>query len=605
MRYLLSFLLILGFCSFSIAQESDREFAEFYFKNKEYSKAQLYFVKLYEEQPGIYYYNRLLDCYLETENWEEAVELVKKQIRSNNNAFSEYFDLALLYRRLKDEKRFEKSIEKGLSSVPNNRGQISTVGRKLEDAALYQVAQVLYEIAQEKNLGYAFNLELAGLYGVQGQTKKMIAAYINLVAENPAYASSVQSALIRYLDFTQDEEQAENLKVGLLEAIQTYPENRNIAELLIWFYYQQKKFGPAFAQVRALDLRYKENGRRVLEFAQLAARNKEFYAAYQAYDYLEKQYPEEGIRTQVLMQKAKMAYLELSESAVPDTQTINQVRDAFDAAISEIGKNVNSASLLIDYADYTLKYGAGPNAAKELLKEVIDIPSLYKKVQALAKLRLADILLIQGDIWNAALLYGQVDKDFKEDELGAEARLRNAKVAFYTGDFEWSQAQLDVLKSGTSELISNDAIELSLLIGNNFNLDTVTEPLELYAAADLAVLQRKYGEASNLLDSLAGKYPNHSLSDEILMVRYKMAMQQKNFDLAASFLQQIIEEYPFDLLGDNAIYLLAELYNKQLKDKEKAAGLYEKLIKDYPGSLFIIDARKKFRTLRGDKYFEG
>ena len=108
-----------------------------------------------------------------------------------------------------------------------------------------------------------------------------------------------------------------------------------------------------------------------------------------------------------------------------------------------------------------------------------------------------------------------------------------------------------------------------------------------------------------MLDSLAGKYPNHSLSDEILMVRYKMAMQQKNFDLAASFLQQIIEEYPFDLLGDNAIYLLAELYNKQLKDKEKAAGLYEKLIKDYPGSLFIIDARKKFRTLRGDKYFEG
>lgn len=605
MRILLVILSISLFSTNIWAQQSDREFAEYYYNNKEYDKAALYFSKLYEQQTGSYYYGKLMSCYEAMEAYEQAIDLAKNHIRKNKNAFAEHFDLALLYRRVSEDKKAQKALEDGFENIPPNRGLISQVGRKLENEALYEAAQKLYEEAQRLNLGYGFQLELAGLYGVQGETKKMVDAYLLLVVENPAYKNSVQSALLRYLDFLEDGELSELLRTSLLEAVQNHSENKHLAEVLIWYYYQTGQYAAAFTQVRALDLRYKEDGRRVLEYAQLAARNDAFTAAYMAYDYLEQQYPGTGMLPQVLMQKAKMAYLELQQGAAPDAAQITRVSDAFDRAIEVSGINSNSASLLIDYADFTLKFGAGTEAAKALLNQVLNIPSLYNKVQALAKLRLADILLIENNVWQAAMLYGQVDKDFKEDELGALARLSNAKIAFYTGDFEWSQAQLDVLKAGTSELISNDAIELSLLIGNNYNLDTVTRPLELYAAADLAVLQRKYGQADKYLDSLTTEFKNHSLADEVLMVRYKMAMQEQQYEQAAELLLQICEDYPFDLLGDNAIYLLAELYLNQLNNPEKAAELYERLLKEYPGSLFIIDARKKYRRLRGDKHFEG
>ncbi len=599
-------IVLLAASLVGFSQQSDREFAEYYYKNKEYEKAILYFEKLYDQQPGRFYYTRLLSCYKQTDAVDDAIDLVKEYLRKEDNFTEGYFDLALLYQRQGDERKMQRYLEKGMENLPTNRGSVSSIGRKLENAAMYEQAQQLYEYAKaNSNNGYGYNLELANLYGVQGQTQRMVRSYISLVRENPAYLNSVESALIRYLDFVDDDDQATLLRNELLTAVQENPESKSQAELLIWFYYQRREFAPALAQVRALDLRFEENGTRVLQFAQLAARNQEYGAAYRAYDYLQNQYKETDLIGQVYTQKAKMAYLELSQMPTPSQEDIAKVMNAFDEAINSMGKNVSTASLLIDYADFTLKFGAGIQAAKQLLQEVIEMPNVYDKIVALAKLNLADIKLIAGDIWEAALLYGQVDKKFKEDELGAEAKFRNAKIAFYTGDFEWAQAQLDVLKSATSELISNDAMELSLLISNNFNLDTVTEPLELYAAADLAVVQNKYEEADSLFTELNSKYPAHSLADEVLMVRYKMAMKQKRFAAAASYLEEIITTYPFDLMGDNALYLLAELYLNQLDDRDKAAELYQRLLQDYPGSLFIIESRKKFRRLRGDVYFEG
>jgi hypothetical protein len=38
-----------------------------------------------------------------------------------------------------------------------------------------------------------------------------------------------------------------------------------------------------------------------------------------------------------------------------------------------------------------------------------------------------------------------------------------------------------------------------------------------------------------------------------------------------------------------------------LGDKEKAKIYYQKIITDYAGSLYINEARRRFRLLRGDK----
>jgi len=46
--------------------------------------------------------------------------------------------------------------------------------------------------------------------------------------------------------------------------------------------------------------------------------------------------------------------------------------------------------------------------------------------------------------------------------------------------------------------------------------------------------------------------------------------------------------------------MLARLNENQLNDQDKAMELYQRLLIDYPASLFAVESRKRFRILRGD-----
>jgi tetratricopeptide (TPR) repeat protein len=215
-------------------------------------------------------------------------------------------------------------------------------------------------------------------------------------------------------------------------------------------------------------------------------------------------------------------------------------------------------------------------------------------------LELGDIYVFEDLVWDASLLFSQVILDFKDDPLGHEAKYRNARISYYTGDFSWAQTQLDALKASTSKLISNDAINLSLLITDNFNLDTIVEPMEMYARADLLIMQRKYGEAVSTLDTLLGVWPGHALEDEILMLKGDLALQNGDIENALSFYQEVADLHFDDITGDDALFNLAVIYDQKLNDLVKAEELYEKLIFEYSGSLHVIEARKRFRELKGD-----
>jgi tetratricopeptide (TPR) repeat protein len=235
-----------------------------------------------------------------------------------------------------------------------------------------------------------------------------------------------------------------------------------------------------------------------------------------------------------------------------------------------------------------------------MLNNALAIPGLYEKVEAYIKLELADIYMITNDIWEASLLYLQVDKSFKNDVLGHEAKFRNARLYYYTGNFGWAKAQLDVLKASTSKLIANDAMELSLLISDNLAMDTIEIPLQMFARADLLYLQHKDVETIQTLDSITEQYPGHSLQDEIYYKKYEIAYRNKNDEESKEYLEEIIEIFPFDILADKAIYKLAQLYENQFNDSVKASELYELILMNYPNSLYVDDARKRFREIRGD-----
>lgn len=187
-----------------------------------------------------------------------------------------------------------------------------------------------------------------------------------------------------------------------------------------------------------------------------------------------------------------------------------------------------------------------------------------------------------------------------EDQLGESARFRNARLSYFAGDFAWAQEQFDILKQATSKLISNDAIDLSVFILDNLAKDTLGEALQLYASAELKVFQNQYDEALNILDSIQYVNVENTLEDDVWYLQGRIFDKQQKTKEALAKYEKILEKYKDDIRADNALWEMAKIYDYQLEDKAKAKDLYEKLFIDFSGSILAVEARKRFRTLRGD-----
>ncbi len=266
-----------------------------------------------------------------------------------------------------------------------------------------------------------------------------------------------------------------------------------------------------------------------------------------------------------------------------------------------LGRNAQTAQLMIEYATFEGFYLHNLPAAITILEELLQFGSVSPEIIATAKLSLADFYLMQGERWEASLLYSQVDKDFKEGVLGEKARYQNAKLSYYAGDFEWAQEQFKILKGATSKLISNDAIDMSVFILDNLGLDTTEVTLQIFASADLLIFQNKFDEALEKLDSIKILFPEHSLDDDVMYQKAQIFKKLRKIDEVIPLFEKIIETYKEEIKADNALFELAEIYETILSDSEKAKMLYEKLFIEYSGSSFAVEARKRFRILRGDE----
>jgi len=291
---------------------------------------------------------------------------------------------------------------------------------------------------------------------------------------------------------------------------------------------------------------------------------------------------------------------EVTSNPGVDDALIVELESRYEETLEELGKSASTASLMKDLAHIKAFYLGKIDESISLLEEAKELPGVYDKLAAIIKLELGDVLLLKGEIWDASLLYSQVELDFKEDPLGHEAKFRNAKISYYTGDFDWAQAQLNVLKASTSKLISNDAIDLSLLITDNLALDTITEPMLMFAQADLLAYQNQIDQAIVKMDSIMTEWPGHSLTDDILMLKAEIYSKRDNYEKAEEFLQRVIDFHFHDILADDAVFQLAEIYDYVYEDHERAKELYQQILTEFPGSLYAVEARKRFRQLRGD-----
>jgi len=391
------------------------------------------------------------------------------------------------------------------------------------------------------------------------------------------------------------------LQEKIFERIQKNQNEILFTELLIWDYIQLKDFDGAFIQAKALDKRNKENGERVFDLAETAKIEGAYDNAIEGYNYIiakGKNFPYYFSSKNGILNCRKDKIFKTNNYSEVD---INELKSSYTDFLQEYLKNdFRAATVNADLAKLEAFYIHDIDRAIEILEPVVEWPALNISDRSKIKLDLGDFYLISGDVWEATLLYSQVDKAMKDEPLGEEARLKNAKLAYYRGDFKYSQGMLDVLKAATSELVSNDAMKLSVFITENLGLDSVAEPMELFAKADLMVFQNKINEAVIILDTLDARYPAHKLADDILYIKSTIALKQKDITKAVVYLETIRENYTYELLADDAIFKLAEIYQYDLKEPEKAKLAYEQIILNFKDSLYANEARKRFRALRGD-----
>ncbi len=596
--FLFSFVLV---SAFSIAQTStDEQLALQFYQNKEFDKALDYYEKLYNKKSQELFYKYYLNCLLETKDFKKAEKVVKKQIKQNAENLNFSVDLGIVYKVSGDAEKAKLAWEQTVKAIKLD-DQVFATANAFIAIREYDFAIATYLKGRKiSQTNYPYSFELAEVYNNKGDKMSMIKEYLDVLEINDSYIVSVQNALQTSFGYDVDAKQNELLKTELLKRIARSPDKTILSELLIWMQIQQKDWEGAFVQGKALDKRKKEEGNRMMGLAQLFAQNEAYDAAIKAYQYVIAKGPTIFYFTNARIELLNVYYQKVVTKSNYTSADLIELEKNYNNTIAELGKSSSTVSLLKNLAHLQAFYLNKSNDAILLLEEAIAIPQLELTIQAECKLELADILLMTGDIWEASLRYSQVEKAFKHDAIGFEAKFRVAKISYYTGDFKWAQAQLDVLKGATSKLISNDAMDLSMMISDALAIDTNEAPLLIFARADLLAFQNKDEQATTTLDSINTLFSNHALADDILYKKAQIALKHAKYNEVAGFYEEIIKNYGDDILGDDALFKLAELTENQFKNLDKAKELYQQLIEKYPASLYIVEARKRFRRLRGD-----
>lgn len=584
-----------------VRAQDDIDLAEYYYNQGQFEQARLYYDKIYKTNKTNRVYTNYLNTLVALNDFEEAEKLVKKKIKSDSDDGIAFVQLGELYKRFNKPKEAGEEFNKALSKFIVTRSNVARLANEFARINEYEFALKVYEKGRQQGRdGYTYTYEIANMQGNLGDLDSMTESFLELIREEPNYLQTVQNSLNRTLNFQENPEQMDMLRGKLLRRTQKYPEATIYNEMLAWLFLQKKDFASALVQATALDKRLSESGGRVINLAQLAQTNKDYPTAAKAYQYVIDKGPSNPYYITARTEKLQVMSSELADRPGIDKAAYAMLEGEYLQTLNEVGRNAESAMMIRELAHIQAFFLNKTDESIANLKEARTLPGLYNKSLAMIKLELADVLLFTGEVWDASLLYSQVELDFKEDPIGHEAKFRNARISYYTGDFEWAQAQLDVLKASTSKLISNDAIELSLLITDNFNMDTTTLAMEMFARADLLAFRNQVEACFATLDSILAMYSGHSLTDEIWMLKAKIHSKLGQFDEAKTYYLKVLEFYFTDITADDALFKLAEITDTIDGNLAKAMELYERLITEYPGSLYVVQARKRFRELRGD-----
>ncbi|WP_026933142.1 tetratricopeptide repeat protein [Christiangramia echinicola] len=569
------------------------QLARNFFDQGEYEKALKVYEKLYQQNPANpIFFNGLISSHQQLENFEVAESLLMERINRSANNPSILIELGHNFELQEQSEKAKQFYEEALQSIEGRPNYAYAIARGFEQYNLLDYAASAYERAMEMNGDRNFNLQLARIYGEQGKIEEMFSNYLDLIEDDMKFYGLANREFNRYI--TEDPQAEANviLRKLLLKKLQENP-ILLYNEMLSWLFIQQKDFSKAFAQERAIFKRGDNNLQGILNLAVLAREAKDFDSAREIISYAIEESP-----SPVFNLQARHFLISIKlDNANPEDYP--EIENEFRTLLVENPQIDGTLNLKIDYANFLAFQLDKKEEAIELLKNTAETAKSDFETARL-KMALADILVVQEKFNEALIYYSQIQNLVKNDVMAQDARFKVAKTSYYKGDFQWAKTQLDILKSSTSQLIANDAMELSLLISDNSLEDSTQAALRKYAKADLLSFQKRNPEAIQALDSILVNHKGEKIEDEALLSQAKLFEEEKNFEKAEYNYLAIIDSFGDDILADNAHYFLAELYANELQDPEKAKGFYEQIIFNFADSIYFVEARKKYRLLRGD-----
>ncbi|MBC7400431.1 MAG: tetratricopeptide repeat protein [Mucilaginibacter sp.] len=595
-RILMVCLFVIAGFATAFAQTDDLLLAKQYSSNGEHQKALEIYLKLFKQDNDAYF-NNYVNTLLALKKFDEAENTAKKMIRRHPASAEYVITLGSIYTQHGGADKANLLYDDLIKKMPADQNAVAMLA-----AQFYQGTNANYAIktfVQGRKLlnnDDLFSYELITLYRFKRDKPALTEEYLNILPKNPLYLSQAENALSTLYEGDADYDM---LRIALLKRIQKDPQQTIFVNLLTWQFLQQKDFDQALNQSLALTRRTNNDGSDIYDLCRTLVFNEAYDAAIRGYEYLISKGKDGPYYISSKIELINTKNLKVTAGKYVQADLIELEKNYLDL-LTEFGQNTTTAFAMQKLANLQTFKLHKLNEAQKVLEDALKVPQIRPALLAACKLDLGDIYLLNGQPWEATLLYSQVEKESPNTPIGQDAKFRNAKFAYYTGDFTWAKGQLDVLKAATTQLIANDALNLSLLIGDNITADTTGKALKMYARADLQIFAQQQEKAIAILDSINIKFPDNQLSDDISMAKARIAIQQKSYADAVTHLKKIIADHPSDLWADDAVFMLGDIYENQLNDKEQAKAYYQKIITDYAGSLYINEARKRFRILRGD-----
>ncbi len=568
--------------------------AKNYFDQGEYEKALALYTKLYEKTKRFDYFKAMIATHQQLEEYQEAEKLLGKKLISQKVSPQLYVELGYNYSLQKKDSLARINYTKAMGYIETNPMYAFSIGETFEKYSLLEQAVATYELSMEINPDRDFNYQLASLYGEQGKLEKMFTSYLDLMKKNLAYRSIAERNFSLYV--TEDPLNEANilLKKAVLQKLQESP-NVLYNELLSWLFIQQKDYKKAFAQEKAIYRRMGDGDLSgLIDLAFITITDKNYENATDIVTYLIENATTPQAKIEGFQHLLKI------ELETAEKKNYSKIEKHYENLLDEFGRGKETYKLQIDYNYFlAFQFNKKENAISNLKTLSKEPLSVYQ--EARVKMQLADILVYDEKFNQALIYYSQIQKKVTGDLLAQEARFKVAQTSYYKGDFEWAQVQLDVLKKSASQLIANDAMQLSLVIRDNTLEDSTQTALKLYARADLLTLQKKETEAITILQDILENHKGEKIEDETLLKMGELYEVKGEFKKAETAYLKLIQFYNEDILADDAHYHLAKLYETKLDQPEKAKQYYEQIIFNFADSIYFVEARKKYRILRGDE----